>query len=156
MPDSLLDLTIHDLVSRHPETVPVLRSNGLHLFADQQVREIFGRALTLRTALRVAGINAEPFRILLNDAIDAESLGSAHSPSRPLSLFALLPCPLKVPLEEALNSFLEELDPQQRAGLSCRVEGNANNQIEYADYADHFESVDEMPDIVITPGFNSF
>ncbi len=156
MPDSLLDLTIHDLVSRHPETVPVLCSYGLHQFVDQQVREIFGRALTLRTALRAAGINAESFRILLNDAIAAESLSSAHSPSRPLSLLALLPCPLKVPLEEAVNDFLEELGPQERAGLTCRIEGNANNQIEYADYADHFESVDEMPDIVITPGFNSF
>jgi ABC-type Fe3+ transport system substrate-binding protein len=156
MPETLLDLTIHDLVSRHPETEPLFTANGLHLFADQQVRETFGRALTLRTVLRAAGINGGSFRTLLSHAIDAQSLNSTGSPSRPLSLFALLPCPLKVPLEEAVNDFLEELDPRERAGLTCRIEGNANNQIEYADYADHFQEIGEMPDIIISPGFNSF
>jgi ABC-type Fe3+ transport system substrate-binding protein len=68
----------------------------------------------------------------------------------------LLPCPLKVPLEEAFNGFLATLTVEQRASLTFCIEGNANSQIDYADYADHFETLAEMPDIIITPGFNSF
>ena len=73
-----------------------------------------------------------------------------------LNLFALLPCPLKVPLEAAFNGFLATLQKEQRDNLTFCIEGNANTQIDYADYADHIESLSEMPDIIITPGFNSF
>lgn len=72
------------------------------------------------------------------------------------SLLALLPCPLKVPIEEAFNGFLAALTPEQRAPLTFCIEGNANSQIDYADYADQIESLEDMPDIIITPGFNSF
>jgi ABC-type Fe3+ transport system substrate-binding protein len=59
-------------------------------------------------------------------------------------------------LEEAFNGFLATLTAEQRASLTFCIEGNANSQIDYADYADHFETLPEMPDIIITPGFNSF
>ena len=61
-----------------------------------------------------------------------------------------------MPLEEAFHGFLAGLSEERRATLTFCIEGNANNQIEYADYADHFETIDDMPDIIITPGFNSF
>lgn len=73
-----------------------------------------------------------------------------------LNLFALLPCPLKVPLEEAFHGFLASLEEEQRATLTYCIEGNANAQIDYAEYSDHVETLEEMPDIIITPGFNSF
>ncbi|MFA7060877.1 MAG: hypothetical protein WC156_08670 [Pedobacter sp.] len=53
-----------------------------------------------------------------------------------MNLFALLPCPLKVPLEEAFNGFLTTLAAEDRANLTFCIEGNANRQLNYADYAD--------------------
>jgi ABC-type Fe3+ transport system substrate-binding protein len=157
MPTSLLDLTIRDVIEHHPKTLPVFAANGLGMFMDDEVRRTFGAAIMLRTALKAAGINSDLFLRMLADAIDS-SLPQADekTTSRPLNLFALLPCPLKVPLEEAFNGFLATLSLEQRTGLTFCIEGNANNQIDYADYADHFETVADMPDIIITPGFNSF
>jgi ABC-type Fe3+ transport system substrate-binding protein len=158
---SLLDLTLREVIIRHPETLPVFETNGLSMFADPEIRFTLGAAVRLRTALKSAGINDVQFQQKLEDAI-ATSLSYTNSPpsflpeNSSLNLFALLPCPLKVPLEEAFNGFLATLVPEQRAKLTFCIEGNANSQLDYADYADHFETLDDMPDIIITPGFNSF
>ena len=157
----LLELTISEVIGRYPGTLPVFTANGLALFADEATRATFGAAVRLRTALKAAGINADLFTRLLLEAMTAATsrrdgpsdLRSAHGN---LNLFALLPCPLKIPLEEAFNGFLSALPAEQRAGLTFCIEGNANNQLDYADYADHFETLTDMPDIIITPGFNSF
>jgi len=73
-----------------------------------------------------------------------------------LNLLALLPCPVKVPLEQAFGDFLSSLDPQRSASLNCRLEGNANIESEYYDTIEYITSLDELPDIIISPGFNSF
>lgn len=158
MSDLFLDLTIREVLDRHPETLPVFAANGLALFADEATRTTFGAAVRLRTALKAAGINAELFSRMLGEAkASATSRGEGQlslPPAHPnLNLFALLPCPLKVPLEEAFTGFLATLPATQRAGLTFCIEANANNQL---DYADHFETLADMPDIIITPGFNSF
>ena len=156
MNTKLLDLTVSEVIDRYPETLAVFTANGLGMFADEETRTTFGTAVRLRTALRAAGINADLFGHSLDDAISAVPHGNALPTARALNLFALLPCPLKVPLEEAFNGFLAALPERQRVGLTYCIEGNANSQIDYADYADHFETLDDMPDIIITPGFNSF
>jgi ABC-type Fe3+ transport system substrate-binding protein len=161
MPFTLLDLTVREVIDQYPEILPVFKANGLGMFADDEIRTTLGAALKLRTALRAAGINADLFSRMLDDTIAAaRSHADSHSSFIPvqdnLNLFALLPCPLKVPLEEAFNGFLATLTAEQRASLTFCIEGNANSQIDYADYADHFEILEEMPDIIITPGFNSF
>ena len=159
MPVSLLDLTVLEVIELYPETLPVFAANGLEMFTDLEIRTSFGAAVRLRTALKAAGINAELFAALLHEAVAAAVPARQASPdreSRNLNLLALLPCPLKVPLEQAFHGFLAALPLEQRAGLTFRIEGNANSQLDYADYADHFESLADLPDIVITPGFNSF
>jgi len=54
---------------RHPETLPAFESNGLGMFADDEIRFTLGAAVRLRTALKAAGINADLFREKLDDAI---------------------------------------------------------------------------------------
>jgi len=157
----ILDLTVREVIIRHPEVLPVFVANGLGVFADDEIRFTLGAAVRLRTALKAADINADLFREKLDYAIAATMVRSNSQPvllqaSRTLHLFALLPCPLKVPLEEAFNGFLTKLSADERANLTYCIEGNANSQLDYADYADHFETLDDMPDIIITPGFNSF
>jgi hypothetical protein len=161
MTNVLLDLTVREVITRYPEAVPVFVANGLGMFADDEIRHTLGAAVRLRTALKAGGINADLFGEKLDDAIAAAMSHTNSQPAllqsgRALNLFALLPCPLKVPLEEAFNSFLTTLTAEERANLTFCIEGNANSQLDYADYADYFESLDDMPDIIITPGFNSF
>ncbi|MFD1776132.1 ABC transporter substrate-binding protein [Paenibacillus rhizophilus] len=73
----------------------------------------------------------------------------------PRHLLAMLPCPLKVPLEETFlhqqsSGLWSDLDPEELA-----FEGNAN-QSDFYKTVDQFHSADELPDVVITPGISSF
>lgn len=72
------------------------------------------------------------------------------------NLLALLPCPVKVPLEHAFADFLAALEPQRSAALKCCLEGNANVEAKYYSTIECVHSLDELPDIIISPGFNSF
>ena len=154
---SLLDLTVADLAERCPEALQVLAANGCGAVIEPENLGRYGPILRLGTLLRSQGINRELFfdqlyMLRAQDASGSEfSVGSSN-----LNLFALLPCPLKVPLEEAFLAFYGRLPDTRRAALSFSIEGNANTQLDYADYAEHFQTLDEMPDIIITPGFNSF
>jgi ABC-type Fe3+ transport system substrate-binding protein len=157
MTESLIDLTIAELVRRHPATLDVLVANGYGMFADPHTLESFGGLLRLRTLLKAREINPGLFcRLLAERMADAERLPPNPPDPANVNLFALLPCPLKVPLEEAFTAFVAGLPPERRASLTWCIEGNANTQLDYADYAEHFETLAEMPDIIITPGFNSF
>jgi ABC-type Fe3+ transport system substrate-binding protein len=74
----------------------------------------------------------------------------------PLHLLALLPCPLKVPIENAFHQMLERAPIKMEEPLKFLVEGNANNQLSYYQHVDCMERIEEIPDIVISPGLNSF
>jgi len=73
-----------------------------------------------------------------------------------LNLLALLPCPVKVPFEEAFEGFLASLEPNRAAAFKCCLEGNANIESEYYSTLEHITELSNLPDIVISPGFNSF
>ena len=134
MSPSLLDFTINELIRRHPETLPIFAANGLEIFTDEENRSTIGAAIRLNTALKAAGINVDLFLRLLEEAMNPEipPANGKHPEETPrcLNLFALLPCPLKIPMEEAFNGFLASLPAKERNRLTFRLEGNANNQID--------------------------
>ena len=161
MEPGFLDMTIHRIVEEYPATLPVFEDHDLGIFADQEVRESFGAVVRLRSVLRERRIDAGPFCRRLAEAAGLTGGGAARAVEETLpgagtvNLFALLPCPLKVPVEEAFHRFLAARPAGARPFSFC-IEGNANNQVDYYDYVAHFETIDELPDIIVTPGFNGF
>lgn len=160
-PASLLESTLNHILTSHPETLPVFANAGLEMVADEGLRASFGAVVTLRTLLKARDINSVLFCRQLDEAIGgaartARKQAVPAAAGSPLNLFALLPCPLKVPIEEAFEAYLDTLPPGLRTSLTYCLEGNANHDVDYYALVDHFESIDDMPDIIVTPGFNSF
>ncbi|GFE61665.1 ABC transporter substrate-binding protein [Geobacter sp. AOG2] len=160
-PSSLLNSNLGHILANHPETLPVFVNAGLEMVADEGLRTSFGTVVTLRTLLAARNLNADLFCRQLDEAIavaarTARKLAVPEAAGRPLNLFALLPCPLKVPIEEAFEAYLDTLPPEVRASFTHCLEGNANHDVDYYALVDHFKSIDDMPDIIVTPGFNSF
>lgn len=66
----------------------------------------------------------------------------------------LLPCPIKVPIEEGFNymidNLIEELD------FKYLVEGNANYDVMWMDESSHVPLKNELPKIIVSAGINSF
>lgn len=71
------------------------------------------------------------------------------------NLLALMPCPLKVPFERLITGYVEK-KKQEGVKLNCNIVANANNHLAFYEQIDAFEDIDEIPDIVISPGLNNF
>ena len=153
-----LDLTIGQIISMHPETRAVFVNNGFPLFADDCMVEDLGSILKLKTALKSRGLNAQVFVQLLRDKI-AEAgryrLLETHAGAGRLNLLTLLPCPLKIPLQSELNFILDQLK-QQGLPLNYSIDISANKYMNYADYMKYFEDPDEVPDVILTTGYDIF
>ena len=71
------------------------------------------------------------------------------------TLLALLPCGLKVSLNNALQTFAEQL-AQNDTPLAYLAEGNVNHELSYYPYIDSVESVEELPDLILSSDINAF
>lgn len=163
---------INDILRQYPETREVFIANGFEEFAYNELVEQIGNFLRLKTVLKVKKINEEIFLKLLENQINYEysrefknkkkllnnwdnNINKDRNNDR-LNMLALLPCPLKFPLEEEFNRILNKEAGSVPETFDYLIEGNANNQLSYYPYVDQFEDLDEIPDIIISPGLNKF
>ncbi|RCX21067.1 ABC-type Fe3+ transport system substrate-binding protein [Anaerobacterium chartisolvens] len=154
------DMFIDRILREYPEAIQVFISNGFEDFADSDLISRLGPFLKLKTALKARGINIDLFLQLIEEKL-SETRGLNMSAVHDLkpgqkapNLLALLPCPLKIPLQEEFSSFI--CSSYRQGELEYLIEGNANNQLSYYTYVEQFEDIDDVPDIVISPGINSF
>ena len=160
MPPIHLDLSVKDCLDGHPETLPVFQSFGFHDFDSLQVRDKLGPFLKLRTLLKFKRIDPELFLARCCQAAEADSTGEPASSAVDIqtaqpTLLALLPCGLKVSLDRALQTFAEQL-AASNAPLAYLAEGNVNHELSYYPYVDSVESVDELPDLILSSDLNAF
>lgn len=155
------DFFLSDILKRYPEVLEVFFANGFEDFAESDTFIEISPFIKLKTILKARNINEKFFIAMLEDGINTGSYDSLLQQPQletkdKMNLLALLPCPLKLPLQEAFNRFIQSRDLKRPNNLNYLIEGNANNQISYYIYVEQFEDIDEIPDIVISPGINSF
>lgn len=156
--NTLENMYISDILINYPETYSIFNENGFENFTYEELTDVIGPFLRLKTALKTRKINNELFIKLLQEKVDeGDNITQVDSVEADnLNLLALLPCPLKVPLEEAFNKFLKKSGIKEKHKLKYLIESNANNQLSYNKYVSQFESIDDIPDIVISSGVNCF
>ena len=154
-----LDLSVKECLDAYPQTLPVFQGFGFHDFDNPQVREKLGPFLKLRTLLKFKGIDGETFlqrcRTTLAATSEPAPSSAADIHGAQPTLLALLPCGLKVSLNNALQSFAEEL-AKNDTPLAYLAEGNVNHELSYYPYIDSVESVDELPDLILSSDINAF
>lgn len=73
----LLDVTVADLLSRHPETEGLFHGQGFALFANLEALASGGILLSVGEALALRGISADLFLLLLEETIGGRLLSYA-------------------------------------------------------------------------------
>ncbi len=159
--DDLLDLTIASLLQRHPEVRPIFVAHGMETLVSDEGLRALAPFLTLGTALRSRLQAPAPFVRLLREAMVTEELLEAPGlkdirKAGELTLLALMPCGLKVPFGRVLGTFLEELKKERGLDITYAVEGNLNQELSYYPFVDTIETVEELPDIIVSADFNVF
>lgn len=155
-------MTIKEIVETWPETLDVFVANGFENFKDQKVLENVGRFLKLESALTNKGYAVDTFVQLLEDKINENAqqvditLVEKKDEAFDIDVAGLLPCPVRVPLLEAFNTFTS--DYQQRSGYKTRSRLEAASV--GADWMDEnirsLTAAEQLPDLFISAGFDTF
>lgn len=155
--------TIFDITEAHPETIPVFVRSGFPHVADPERRRAQGRLMSVEVAAKMKGLDAGQ---LLGDLHAAtathgdvtleETGGLELLPAGDVRISGLLPCPVRLPLLEFVREGVGRIGALRgrRIGWSlaaASVGADAlNRQIAAV------ESRDDLPEIFISAGFESF
>lgn len=155
-----LDMEIKDIIEQYPETLPIFISFGFRNFEDPLILDKLGQFLKLNTLLRYSKIDPSTFMKRCCESIEDYPLeGSINTQTDIISanptLLALLPCGLKVSLDRAIQKFAEQSILNNKP-FSYLAEGNVNHELSYYPYIDSVESVDELPDLILSADLNAF
>lgn len=148
--DSLLSIT-----DQWPESIPIFVSQGFPQMEDESKRKSFGAMISLRQALKMKNIDLESFCEKLEQTIGGDREGISAARER-LRVMGLLPCPIRIPLEEAFGAFSEEL--RTKEGVQVETEFQAAS-IGASWIAEHIESIGDpgdFPEVFISAGFETF
>ncbi|WP_124066427.1 ABC transporter substrate-binding protein [Clostridium sp. E02] len=106
--------TIYHITNHFPETIDLFAANGFENLKNQAMRETLGKSIRLGTALTMKKINQELFIEKLNDLIEQNKSNESKAHTQAASgskeairVEGVLPCPVRLPLMEKFESFLE-------------------------------------------------
>ncbi|MDP4177342.1 MAG: ABC transporter substrate-binding protein [Bacillota bacterium] len=155
-------MSVYNIINIFPETLDVFVSHGLNMFEDENILNDVGKFIKLNTILNQRKINIDLFVNQLEEKISQSKKHQNQNndeniyTKEKLNVLGLLPCPLKMPLENAFEQFIEDYKNKTNTDINYCLASNSNNQLNYYDYVDEFQNIEEIPDIIISPGINGF
>ncbi len=154
--------TLFDITERYPQTIDVFVANGFANMADVEKRACLGRAISLKQALQTKGKSVAIFSELLTEVIGEEtssvdvSLRGGVKSDAGISVVGSLPCPVRIPLLEGLNLFIQDFKEQHGVGIEHDLKAASQGAGWIETYIDGVAEIDELPDIFISAGFETF
>ena len=153
-------MTLLEITEKYPRTIPVFTSNGFAHMADPAKREQFGKSVSLEMALTLKQMDYEAFVRLLTEAIentddkaDLTLAGEQGSSRADLKIVGLLPCPVRIPLLEEFNRFLEE---HREINVSHELKAASMGLDWVENNIKGVTDASELPDLFISAGFDMF
>ncbi|MGC8925867.1 MAG: ABC transporter substrate-binding protein [Calditerrivibrio sp.] len=153
------NMTILELVSNYPESIEVLISNGFPQFEDKTYLESVGKFLKFSTALKTKGYDIETYIKLIEEKISSDKnykMATKIEENFDINIVGLLPCPVRVPLQEQFTTFIEKFEKDKKIKVNYKFEA-ASIGIDYL--KENILSIndpDKLPDIFISAGFEAF
>ncbi|WP_300343619.1 ABC transporter substrate-binding protein [Fusobacterium sp.] len=107
------NMSVLEICKKYPESIDFFELKGFKKLKDENILKIMGN-LTLKSVLLTKKIDAKIFVEFLNEYIDNSrknvdiTMVEKEITSQEISVMGLLPCPIRIPLLEGFNKFLEE------------------------------------------------
>ncbi|MDY0292225.1 MAG: ABC transporter substrate-binding protein [Desulfuromonadaceae bacterium] len=156
-------MTIQQIVQEWPETEAVFVANDLKELIDPDYLQKVGRFMKLETALKRKGFAVETFEKLLHEKIrtqtqrvDITAPAENHAGDADIDVAGLLPCPVRVPLLEAVDRFVTDYTASSGLKISTRFRA-ASGGAEWIEEEIHAAKVEaDLPDLFLSAGFDTF
>ncbi len=151
------NMTLNEIVEKYPETIDFFASKGFKGLEDESIRKKVGM-LKLGMALSMKKMNVESFLEMLEEIISQNrdsadvNLNKAEKFEDGISVMGLLPCPVKNPLLEALQTFQKNTGARINHELKAASSG-LDWLKEDVIKANHPE---KLADMFISAGFDLF
>jgi len=142
--DSLLRIS-----EKWPGSISFLVGNGFPQMGDEDKRRSFGARISLRQALAMKNIDVESFL----QRMEEWDLREVRNDDRhAVQVMGLLPCPVRIPMEEDFSSYCDENDIK----IATEFQAASVGASWIAEHVGGLEDIEDFPDIFISAGFETF
>lgn len=155
--------TLFDITEKYKEAIDLLVSIGFDNIKDDKQRQTIGKVITLEVALKMKKINADTFTEQLIDIIenkqnnaDEVSVTSETVKNADIKIEGILPCPVRVPLMEAFQRWLEGNKEKLDSTIGYELKAASMGVDWLKESLEKTESADVLADIFISAGFDLF
>ncbi len=160
------DTTLWDITEKYPQTLSVFSSNGFQNMEDAAQREKFAKSVSLQNALMLKQINYDSFAKFLVDAIESNQDNAdisltntgtdSDADSKALNVVGLLPCPVRIPLLEQFNSFIESYKKEEQTPINYELKAASMGLDWVQEHLKGIKDSTKLPDLFISAGFDMF
>ncbi|MCE1225894.1 MAG: ABC transporter substrate-binding protein [Geobacteraceae bacterium] len=156
------DMTIKELIEQHPETLEVLIANGFENLKDPNVLAGVGGFLKLERAALTKNYDLDNFLGLLQQKVDEKhnqvdvTMKQTQQEQSEISISGLLPCPVRLPLLEGFDRFIEQYTRESGVTVSYKFEAASLGSAWMDEHIQTVTAADQLPDIFVSAGFETF
>lgn len=156
------DMTVKEVLERWPETLDVFVANGFANFRDEKQRASVGAFLKLERAAQIKKYDLDNFMGLLQRKIDEQdnqvdvTMKTTRKQDSEVYVAGLLPCPVRLPLLEGFDTFIEEYTKRTGITVSYKLEAASVGADWIEANVRGIEDPAELPDVFVSAGFETF
>lgn len=152
---------VYDLTEKYPETIDVFVEAGFTQLKNETMRKMMGKTISVEMACKSKKVNTELFEQKLIDIIEQHrtdvdgklSIGK-NIKGAEVKINGILPCPVRLPLLEGFESFLENNDLGFDIEYELKVASEGVDWIK--DSIKEIKDADDLPDLFMSAGFDLF
>lgn len=152
---------VYDITEKYPETIDIFAANGFEQLKNDKMRKLMGKTISLEMACKSRRVNLDLFEGKLVDAIeqartsvDGGKISEINAEDGDIKIDGILPCPIKLPLQEGFESWLEKQDFDFTVEYDLRVASGGVDWIK--DKIIDLENEDQLADLFMSAGFDLF
>lgn len=147
--------TLFEITEKFPESISLFVAEGFPQMADEAKRRNFGSRITLGHALKLKGLDFEAFCSSLGERIGGEAREAQAGEER-IRIKGLLPCPVRIPLEEAFEEFSQGLQSEHQLTIETEFQAASVGAGWIAEHIESITDPGDFPEIYISAGFETF
>ena len=151
---------VYDITEKYPETIDVFVEAGFDQLKNDAMRKIMGKTISAEMACKSKKINKDLFEEKLLDIIienrtdvDGKLFNEKNVKDANLKINGILPCPVRLPLLEGFEAFLDSEDLGYDIEYDLKVASGGVDWIK-----EKIKGTDEesLPDLFMSAGFDLF
>lgn len=146
---------LYDIINKYPQTKDYFILNGVKQVENEKLLSSLGKTLRLETLIKSKKLNKDLFLEELNSVLEQKDVDSTLEESEikkeaDIKLTGILPCPVRIPLLESFEKWLEEKDKKEDIDYELKAASMG------VDWLKDSMKEESLSDVFLSAGFDLF